>query len=257
RDHLKDSVSPKWQALALGVSKGETVNVGAKDQIRFPPLPGVRDELSGIVRDENRSGAQTGVLPGTVLLDAGFTAEAMKNTLRLQGNQQSFKLVHIASHFNFEPGDETKSFLLLGGGKTLPLSELKKMNQVFSKVELLTLSACNTATGGEANGKEVEGFAVLAQRQGAQAIIASLWPVSDSSTSQLMQQFYRLRDERPGTSKAEAMRQAQLKLLHPAGQQAIADGQKNNTQSSFKADPKAPFAHPYYWAPFILIGNWR
>ncbi len=237
RDHLNDPVSPKWQALGLGVSTTETVNVEG-NKITFRPLLKVREELAGIVRNQASRGPK-GVLPGKVMMDAEFTADAMKTALRLQGNQQPFKLVHIASHFNFEPGDETKSFLLLGGGKTLTLAQLKSMSQIFSRVELLTLSACDTATGGERQGKEVEGFAVLAQRQGAHAIVASLWPVYDASTSQLMQHFYRVRDEQPLTSKAEALRQAQLSLLHPKG------------------DPKAPFAHPYFWAPFILIGNWK
>src|SRR6185369_4987499 len=161
--------------------------------------------------------------------------------------------------FRFEPGDETKSFLLMGGGKTLTLAELKSMSQIFSRVELLTLSAFDTAVGGAgAEGKEVEGFAVLAQRQGAEAIIASLWPVSDMSTSQLMRQFYRLRDEHPGMSKAEAMRQAQLTLLRPVMQRPLADENKDRAnQSTYKVDPNAPYAHPYFWAPFILIGNWR
>ena len=115
----------------------------------------------------------------------------------------------------------------------------------------------------------MEGFAVLAQRQGAEAIIVSLWPVADPSTSQLMQQFYRLRDQHPGMSKAEAMRQAQLLLLHGAIHQPSNVESKNRSelagqskpivsnQGHFKADPNAPFAHPYFWAPFILIGNWR
>jgi CHAT domain-containing protein len=239
-DHLKDPVSPKWQVLGLGVSKGEVLKTESNAALTFSPLPGVREELSGIVREETGGAGQKGVLFGKVMIDEDFTEDAMKTALRLRGNEQPFKLVHIASHFAFEPGDETKSFLLLGGGKTLTLAQLKSMSHIFSRVELLTLSACNTATGGEgAQGKEVEGFAVLAQRQGAQAIIASLWPVSDPSTSQLMQRFYRLRDEHPGMSKAEAMRQAQLALLRP------------------EANSAAPFAHPYYWAPFILIGNWR
>lgn len=232
-DSLKDRVSPKWQALGLGVSKGEVVNT-----IEFPPLPGVREELAAVVRDENRGGEQ-GALPGKVMLNEDFTAETMKTALRLRGNDQPYKLVHIASHFKFVPGDISKSFLLVGGGKILTLSQLREMPQVFGKVELLTLSACDTATGGIVDGKEVEGFAVLAQRQGAEAIIATLWPVRDPSTSQLMQQFYRLRDQHSGMSKAEALRQAQLELLRSG------------------TDFRAPFAHPYYWAPFILIGNWR
>ncbi len=240
REHLKDSISPKWEVLGLGVSRGEVIKIESKDPLVFPPLTGVLEELSAVVNDPARKGINKGVLPGKVMLDDEFTLDAMKIALRLRGNEQPFKLVHIASHFKFEPGDETQSFLLLGNGKTLKLSELKNMSQIFSRVELLTLSACNTATGGSGQGKEVEGFAVLAQRQGAEAIIASLWPVSDPSTSRLMRQFYLLREEHPEISKAESMRQAQLSLLNPT-----------------QASSERPYTHPYFWAPFILIGNWR
>jgi CHAT domain-containing protein len=95
---------------------------------------------------------------------------------------------------------------------------VKTWPTVFGGVDLLTLSACNTAAGGaERDGKEVEGFGVLAQRQGAKAVVATLWPVEDASTKELMQTFYRLRDTQPGISKAEALRQAQLRLLTVTG----------------------------------------
>ncbi|MDQ3667024.1 MAG: CHAT domain-containing protein, partial [Acidobacteriota bacterium] len=150
----------------------------------------------------------------------------------------------------------------------LSLAQIKSLPNVFGGVELLTLSACNTATGGGANGKEVEGFGVLAQRQGAKAVVASLWPVADRSTKLLMQEFYRIREAKKGAPKVEALRQAQLKLLSgevTAGplvqqsRQVVHERAKPgaNAQPTFKVDPKAPFAHPYYWAPFILIGNWR
>jgi CHAT domain-containing protein len=177
--------------------------------------------------------------------------------------------VHIASHFQFSPGNETNSALLLGDGTFLSLAQIKSLPNVFGGVELLTLSACNTATGGSgANGKEVEGFGVLAQRQGAKAVVASLWPVADRSTKLLMQEFYRSREARSGESKIAALREAQLKLLR--GEITADTAQSTNRQITheeakpdetrrplFKPDPKAPFAHPYYWAPFILIGNWK
>jgi CHAT domain-containing protein len=102
------------------------------------------------------------VLPGTIKLDEAFTQEAM-----LGGLRQRPQVVHVASHFQFSPGNETNSALLLGDGTFLSLSQIKSLPNVFGGVELLTLSACNTATGGSgANGKEVEGFGVLAQRRG-------------------------------------------------------------------------------------------
>jgi CHAT domain-containing protein len=125
----------------------------------------------------------------------------------------------------------------LGDGGHLSLAELKTSADLFGGVQLLTLSACNTGMG---DGTEVEGFGALAQRQGARAVIASLWPVADSSTKVLMQKFYRIREASPGKTKLEALREAQLELLH----------------GSIKRALKSPYAHPYYWAPFFLMGNW-
>jgi CHAT domain-containing protein len=135
---------------------------------------------------------------------------------------------------------------LLGDGRHLSLAELKTLPNLFSGVQLLTLSACNTGGG---DGTEVEGFGTLAQRQGAKAVIASLWPVADSSTSLLMQELYRIRETSQGITKLEALREAQLELLRGEVQTPVgAPG------SSLK--PNAPYSHPFYWAPFFLMGNW-
>jgi CHAT domain-containing protein len=255
---LKDRPSAKWRGLGFGVSKAQS---------GFGALPSVPEELRGIIRDEETNKTGKGVLPGKVMLDESFTAESMRAALR-----ERYPLVHIASHFSFQPGNETNSFLLLGDGSRLPLSLIKSSMNLFGGVELLTLSACDTATGGVgADGKEVEGFAVLAQRQGAKAVVASLWPVADQSTRLLMEKFYRARDAQQGTPKAEALRRAQLALLR-GGEKESASGenkrgmslsvegskdQAGGAQPAFKGDAKAPYAHPYFWAPFILIGNWR
>lgn len=254
---LKDQPAARWRGLGLGVSHAAE---------GFRALPSVALELRGIFRDER---SKAGVMPGTVLLDEAFTAEAMKAAIR-----KGVPLVHVASHFRFAPGNETESFLLLGDrDKTknhLTLDQVRTSANLFGGVELLTLSACQTAIGGGANGTEVEGFAVLAQRQGAKAVIATLWSVDDASTSLLMREFYRLREAASGTSKAEALRQAQLALLHGrirlTSDEAAEGGlELPNPGSSeagsllprFAPDPAAPYAHPHYWAPFILIGNWR
>jgi CHAT domain-containing protein/Tfp pilus assembly protein PilF len=251
---LKDEPSASWKGLGFGVSKalGE-----------FAALPAVPEELRGIIRDEKADGAR-GVLPGRISLDEAFTEESLKT-----GLQQRFPLVHVASHFQFQPGNETASFLLLGDGTRLSLAQLKSAQNLFGGVELLTLSACDTASGGAgADGKEVEGFGVLAQRQGAKAVMATLWPVADASTRLLMQEFYSLRDARAGTLKAEALRRAQLALLRgeaTAGSAASVEdhGASATARRGLSGEAvagsraRAPYAHPYFWAPFILIGNWR
>ena len=149
---------------------------------------------------------------------------------------QHHPLVHIASHFILVPGDANASFLLLGDGEKLTLAEIDgKPDDLFGNVELLTLSACETGIQKEreSDGREIDSFAELAQRKSAQAILASLWTVDDESTSRLMIEFYQKRQS-DNLTKAEALQKAQLSLLKDSR-----------------------YSHPFYWAPFILIGNWR
>ena len=245
RERLKDKPQSNWKVAALGVTQ-------AKEG--FAALPAVREELNGLVRTAD----SRGVLPGVVKLDEQFTSGGFKEVLR-----ERYPVLHIASHFQFDPAGDTASFLLLGDGSRLSLNEIRKNGYSFAGVDLMTLSACQTGVGGgkDVSGREIEGLGVLVQKQGAKGVVATLWPVADASTAQLMQSFYRMREEKKLT-KAEALRQAQLALLSGkvgAGGRAkknrirTADGQQ---VVAFVPDPNAPFAHPYYWAPFILMGNW-
>ena len=241
---LKDPPDVKWKAAGFGVTKAY------QDE---PALPSVSSELAGIISSRPGDG---GVLAGEVKLDEDFTRAAVRQTLL-----KRYPVVHIASHFRFEPGNETQSFLLLGDGAHLSLAKMKTSANLFGGVQLLTLSACNTGIG---DGTEVEGFGTLAQRQGAKAVIASLWPVMDASTSRLMQEFYRIRQSSPGMTKLEALRQAQLKMLRgtlrtPGGSapdRGVAVKRIESESPTFQAAPKSPFARPYYWAAFFLMGNW-
>jgi CHAT domain-containing protein/Tfp pilus assembly protein PilF len=237
---LKDRPKTNWSGLGLGVSK---------EHEGFAPMPAVPVELSGIIRTQ---GATGGVLPGVIDIDDAFTFEAMKEGLR-----KRYPLVHIASHFKFTPGDDTKSYLVLGDGSHLPLSEVRLQNNLFGGVELLTLSACNTGVG---DGREVEGFGVLAQRQGAKGVIATLWPVADESTGIFMQNFYQLREQEKLT-KAEALQKAQLIFIRGQASQTLPirrgmETELQGSENSPSAPQSAPYSHPYFWAPFILMGNW-
>ncbi|HSE15600.1 MAG TPA: CHAT domain-containing protein [Pyrinomonadaceae bacterium] len=212
-----------WQALGLGVSK---------EYEGFTPLSYVSEELHAIIRDSTAlpKQAEQGVLQGRLLLNEDFTYEKLRTYLG------RFPIVHTATHFRFIPGttDESlQSFLLLGDGERLTLAKIRNSGTMFHGVELLTLSACDTAFGGkDADGRELEGFGALAQEKGARATVATLWRVDDESTRDLMVRFYELY-RKPNLTKAEALRRAQLSLL---------EGKR--------------FAHPYYWSPFVLIGNW-
>src|SRR5258706_8644367 len=124
----------------------------------FDALPAVKEELEGILK--------SGAVHGEIHLDDAFTAERMRQALG-----QGVSFLHVASHFVFKPGTETDSFLLLGDGGRLSLRDLRVAGFNFRGVELLTLSACETAVGGgsDANGRGVEGLGGVAQQPGAQA----------------------------------------------------------------------------------------
>lgn len=256
RESLTSRPGRSWRVAGLGVTKAHE---------GFAALPAVKQELTGLVRSEGAQAAKRdakgnagGILPGIVKLDEAFNAESLRGALR-----EHFAVVHIASHFKFDPAGEGASFLLLGDGKRLSLEALRKEGYRFADVDLLTLSACETAVGGvrDANGREIEGFGAMAQKQGAKGVMATLWPVADHSTGELMQRFYREREARQ-LSKAEALRQAQLALLRgegvskPSEAQVREEGKRLRPPGAYIPNLSAPYAHPYYWAPFVLMGNW-
>jgi len=253
RDRLKPQINLVVQAAALGLTE-------AKDGLAA--LPAVKEEVHDVVK---LKGQKTGVLPGVIFLDDTFNYSSLAASLK-EGRQ----VLHLASHFVFRPAAPNQSYLLLGDGSRLTLSDINQdTNLPFSRVDLMTLSACDTATGlAKGNGREVEGLAALAQKRGASSVLATLWPIADASTGRLMADFYRLRYEEK-LSKAEALRRAQLNLMQ--GRLTAKEGQtetrdaKVPSVSPLVKEKIAPaqrwtekyYAHPYYWAPFILMGNWR
>jgi CHAT domain-containing protein len=196
------------QVLAAGVA-------GAVEG--FPSLPRVREELQGLQR----------LYGGVILLDQEFGPERLDRVLR----QEAFEIVHIASHSQFAP-DAAQSFLLTAQGK-LTMAQLSQMVVRLrfreQPLELLTLSACETARGDD---RAALGLAGVAIQAGARSALATLWLVADEAAVVLMDTFYR-RLQDPGMSKARALQQAQLTLLR-----------------------QPQHADPFFWAPFLLINNW-
>ncbi|SIN93271.1 CHAT domain-containing protein [Vannielia litorea] len=214
----------------------------------FSALPGVASELETLFTAADGEG----VLAGQALLDGAFDTRALRRALR-----DPPELLHIASHFALRPGRDDDSFLLLGDGTRLPLSELRSSKFRFTGVDLLTLSACQTARGGD--GSEIDGFGAAALMGGASAVLASLWPVADAATPILMRDFYAGLYQR-GEDKAEALRRAQIAMLHGAGAGEAPGESANRAATALKAGPSAgavsDFAHPYFWSAFVLMGNW-
>ncbi|NEQ98516.1 MAG: CHAT domain-containing protein [Cyanothece sp. SIO2G6] len=171
-----------------------------------------------------------------------------------------FSVVHLATHATFNPGPPEDSFILFGDGSRATLADIRDWN--IPDVELVVLSACETAVGDVllGNGEEILGFGYLMQSAGADAAIASLWQVSDGGTQALMDAFYMALQN--GYNKAESLQRAQRSLI--TGDTALLTTETRNIrlESINSPDSQHPNAlmsqrlnHPYYWAPFILIGN--
>jgi CHAT domain-containing protein/tetratricopeptide (TPR) repeat protein len=244
------TTSQIWKGLGLGVSEKQTVELYG-NRLSFPALTNVLPEIRGIIKQPAET---NGIYGGKRLENSQFSSETFKAEL-----QNKYQLVHVSSHFYFNYRSPIESFLLTGTGK-LSLSAVLENQKFFDGVELLSLSACETAIGNtDANGKEIEGFAVLAQQRGAKAIMATLWSVADESTAKIMQDFYRTYNTSTEMSKAEAIRLAQLKYLKEADKIGVIT--KRNSEkidlSGKKTFTKEKTKHPYFWAPFILYGDWK
>lgn len=255
--NINKPVTNDWKIFGGGVS--EAANISEPEKASFRPLRGVTAELDSIIREND----DDGFFPGKIFANENFTADILGESVG-SGN---FNILHVATHFKLGR-DNSVSFLLLGNNRALTLREISARPDFrVSKIEIVVLSACETAlsrSGVGTEGGEVDSSAAFFESRGAKSVIASLWSVEDTSTSQLMIEFYRVRRENPGTSKAEALRRVQMALMrgkYKDGEIPSWRGVKivtgNSNQPAFKTDENAPFAHPYYWSPFVLSGNWR
>lgn len=228
--------------LALGLSN-------AVDN--FKPLPNVPAELDAVVQTNPED--PIGIYPGQLFLNEAFDYRALRNNLR------NHQILHIATHGEFVPGRHTDSYLVLGTGEYLQIPDIQDL-QHLDTVSLVVLSACETALGGpDNNGVEIAGIAYYFLNGGAKSVMASLWQVNDASTRDLMQSFY-THIAQDGVTKAKALQLAQLSFI-----QGTAATLENPNQRSIqieaieanssRSNPANPLSHPYYWAPFILIGN--
>jgi len=233
------SIGHNWSGLGFGASqrRGE-----------LQALPAVPAELEGIFHDASNPDSK-GPIPGHIHLDKDFNGATMASEL-----DNGYPIVHIASHFVLKPGSD-ESYLVLGSEEPgqpesgrLTYAELRDGPSFhFDGVELLTLSACQTGTSIAAHsrdGAEVDALDDLAAARGAKAVMATLWSVNDASTGRFMVDFYKDWTSADGTPKSEALRKAQVDMLH---------GGDDLPGSACRASQR----HPFFWAPFILIGNWQ
>lgn len=212
------SPQPRQQLDALIAGISQEIKVGDRD---FSPLENVENELKNI----------QSFISGETLINANLT----KNNLEQQLNLNPISIVHIATHGQFS-SDPEQTFILLWN----ELLNVKDLNNLFSSgsnrgqklIDLLVLSACETALGDR---RASLGLAGVAVRAGARSTLATLWQVSDESTAQVMIEFYRQLHENASINKAEALRQAQLKLWQ-------------NTDRDWQV--------PSFWASYVIVGDW-
>lgn len=220
-EHFAIAVTPSLQLTSPHPMDKQHINalvVGVSDAVQdFPPLPSVKNEIRDVAQ----------IFQSSSLSNKDFTEKNIAQALE----EQSFTLLHLATHGVFG-GTPEESFLLSYDQK-INMNQLQTLIGISKHhrkpLELLTMSACQTAIG---NDQSSLGLAGVAIKAGARSALASLWYVDDEATALLIRYFYRALKQ-DGVSKAQALQQAQLRLIH-----------------------QKYFWHPAYWAPFLLIGNW-
>jgi CHAT domain-containing protein len=225
------------KVLAMGASKFLTLN----------DLPAVPVELETIICP-TQLGSES-CWPGERFLNEDFTLDILKK----RGTQGDFRMVHLATHADFQPGVPDKSYIKLWNQR-LPFSQMKELQWHNPEVELLVLSSCRTAIGDE---QAELGFAGLALQSGVKSAIASVWYVNDEATLGLMSELYRALRSAP--IRSEGLRRAQLEMLR--GNVRLEAGQLMGSNGAIAWPPDlshltiTDFSHPYYWAGFITIGS--
>lgn len=195
----------------------------------FAPIENVETELKRI----------QSLVPGQTLKNQAFVRENLQQRIQTA----PFNVVHVATHGQFSSNPEQT--FILDWHDRIPVKELDALLRIGSQrdvtsIELLILSACETAAGDD---RAALGLAGIAIRAGARSTLASLFQVNDSSTAELMIRFYQQLQD-PQLTKAEALRRAQLSFLQPPS---------SSSEGALGMDERA---RPYFWAPFILVGNW-
>jgi CHAT domain-containing protein/Tfp pilus assembly protein PilF len=161
---------------------------------------------------------------------------ATEASLKGEKNIGSYSYLHFATHGLMDENNPNNSGLVLTKGQDATDDGLLKSDEIFKmnlRTDLVVLSACQTGLGKLVRGEGIVGLTRAFMYAGTPSVLVSLWSVSDNSTASLMEEFYR-NLVTSGLSKTDALRRAQLTLM---------------------GDMK--FAHPFYWAPFVLIGDWR
>ncbi len=223
------------RTLALGLSQEATV-----DGKLFKALPNVIEEIKGVLQK----------VSGQKLLDKDFTANKLEQELE----RNSYSIIHVATHgqFGIRPedtfivtGDNNKvtadNNKVTGNKNKITFNELDKIIRQFNRnteaLELLALTACETATG---DSRSTLGLGGVAVQAGAKSALASLWVIDDGIAAKVAVDFYDELLRNTNVSKAKALQSVLVKFI----KKEKADGNDDL------------YSHPKYWSPFVIIGNW-
>jgi len=244
------AIAPTLQLLEAGTLEAGSLNAlmgGLSEGVQgFSPLPGVEAELTQL----------QDIVSAQVILNDNFTTEEISERIR----EVPFPVVHLATHGEFS--SKVEDTFILTYNDRLNINELRELLQTADvdrprPIELLVLSACRTAVGDD---RAALGLAGVAVRSGARSTIASLWYVSDEATFRLMVALY-ANLASVGTTKAEALRQAQLAMINGETEFVVRGGDRGPFRTIDLGDNPSQvnlnLAHPYFWSAFVLIGNWQ
>lgn len=244
------AIAPTLQLLEAGALESDSLSAlmgGLSEGVQgFSPLPGVEAELNQL----------QDIVSAQVILNNTFTQAEISDRIR----DVPVPIVHLATHGEFSSNVEDTFILTFD--ERLNINELRDLLQTADvarprPIELLVLSACRTAVGDD---RAALGLAGVAVRSGARSTIASLWYVSDEATFRLMVALY-ANLASVGTTKAEALRQAQLAMLNGETEFVVRGGERGPTRTIDLSQTVEPtrfnLAHPYFWSAFVLIGNWQ
>jgi CHAT domain-containing protein len=175
----------------------------------------------------------------------------------------SHDILHFATHAELNENDPLSSAVLLAkDGKEDGRLEVREIFGMDLKANLVVLSGCETGLGKLSTGDELVGLTRAFIYAGTPSVVASLWKVDDSSTAHLMSSFYK---NLKTMSKVEALRQAQMQLIRGEGHSELLArrgvggigklGETLSTQLPAPSSNSVSTSHPYFWAPFILVGD--
>ena len=228
---------------------GKILAAGASSFLEMDPLPSVPSEVITIMNFLRTDRFGQGNWQGQSLLNRNFTLENFKSQL----DDQTYNIVHLATHAEFKPGRPQQSFIQFRDTR-LTLDQMGTLNWSNPSLDLLVLSACKTALGDRT--AEL-GFAGIALRAGVKSALGSLWYVSDVGTLAIMREFYQQLPNR--ATKAEALRQAQLKMLQ--GKIRAENGELSRSGNPILLPPQVSkiadvdLSHPFYWSGYTMISS--